>query len=367
MATTHRRLCGIWVVLVVYPWLVPQVLGQSVYGPDYVPPNPKHTLPVWLDPPKFAKVASCVVDVSTSMIFLGHAGSSLNAAVKTCKPQNYTAKESIGERRASCTASISGVVLGFTYAAGFLSRAAADCKSSLQVVDIEAVKKAACAADIATFAASLALLGNSAASASNTCQGNIPTSLNRMADNTRRLYDTAATQDRDAAPVANDQIKQEQLEGLLSHHIDSPFEANNITLRERSGEIAMCFFDVGQATFMLAQAGLELNSAVADCSRFALRTGGKHALARCETDVRRVISSFAFVASGISYATFHCPFWKTAAPACTGAIGNLIAALAEIAAVSSSFHATCGHMERRDISKLKPPPRRLAGEGHLFV
>lgn len=365
--------------------VLPQVLGQSVYGPDYIPPNPNHTLPVWLNPPKFAKVASCAVDIGTSMIFLGHAGSSINAAVATCKPQDCSIegltgdekermKKQCSERKASCVASISGVVVGIGYAAGFLSQAAADCKSSLQVVNLEAVKQAACAADIATFVASLALLGNSAASAVDTCDGNLPSAVDRLADNTRRLQtDWNKVANPDAQPGAETQLQQEteaQLQqelqnNVLRHQIHSPFEANNITLKERSGEITMCFFDVGQATFLLAKAGLELNAAVADCSRFELRTGGQHARAKCETDVKRVISSFAFVASGISYASFHCPFWKAVAPACAGAIGNMIASLSEIAAVSTSFHATCGHVERRDVTKLQPTERRLAKENRF--
>mmetsp|Transcript_2186 Transcript_2186/g.4003 ORF Transcript_2186/g.4003 Transcript_2186/m.4003 type:complete len:364 (-) Transcript_2186:434-1525(-) len=363
MATTHRRLCGIWVVLVVYPWLVPQVLGQSVYGPDYVPPNPKHTLPVWLDPPKFAKVASCSVDIGSSMIFLGHAGTSLNAAVQTCKPQKFETERESSEQNASCAASVSGVALGFTYAAGFLSQAAADCKSSLQVVNIEAVKQAACAADIATFAAALGLLGNSAAVALKTCNGTLPDPVDRLADNTRRLYGVEPLQNKDAEGKTNEQIRQERLDDVLTHQISSPYEASNVTLHERSGEIAMCFFDVGQSTFSLARAGLEINAAVSDCSRFELRTGGQHARAKCQSDVRRVISSFAFVAGGMSYASFHCPFWKTVAPACAGSIGNLLAALTEIAAVSASFHSSCGHVERRDISKVKPAEE----EEHRYV
>jgi len=346
----HQRPGFTWAML---PWLFSQALGQSsVYGPDYIPPNPNHTLPIWLDPPKFAEAATCVVDISLATIFLGHAGMSLNAAVQTCQRINSTevvANEArTSEAKASCTASVAGVVTAFSYAAGFLAEAASDCKSSMQIVNIEAVKEAACAADIATFLASLGLLANSAVGASETCRGRLPDAVDRLADNTRRLYDTEPLQNSPAAGTASQDLQNQQLNNILEHKITSPFEAKNKTLHERSGEIAMCFFDVGQATFFMARAGLMINAAVADCSRFELRTGGKHAKARCAVDVRKVIASFSFVASGISYASFHCPFWKTVAPACAGAIANLIAALSEIAAVSASFQATCGYEESHD-------------------
>jgi len=344
----HQRTGFKWAVL---PWLFGQTLSQqSVNGPDYIPPNPKHSLPIWLDPPRYAEAATCVVDVSLATMFLGHAGMSLNAAVQTCervdsaKVKANEAKSS--EVKASCTASIAGVVTAFSYAAGFLAEAAADCKNSLQIVNIEAVKEAACAADIATFLASLGLLANSAVGASSTCRGKLPDAVDRLADNTRRLMDTEPLQNSPAEDLANQQLANQQLNDILEHKITSPFEARNKTLHERSGEIAMCFFDVGQATFFMARAGLMINAAVADCSRFELRTGGRHAKARCAVDVRKVIASFSFVASGISYASFHCPFWKTVAPACAGAIANLIAALSEIAAVSASFQATCGYEEK---------------------
>lgn len=334
-------------VLAVLPWLLPQALGQSVYGPDYIPPNPNHTLPVWLDPPKFAKQATCVVDIGAATIFLGHAGSALNAAVQSCERVNNTHGEAkTAEVRSACTASIAGIVTAFSYAAGFLAEAAADCKSSLQIVDIEAVKKAACAADIATFMGSLGLLANSAFVASDTCRGQLPDAVDRLADNTRRLYDTEPLKNSPAEGTASQALDNQRLQDVLEHQVTSPFEAKQKTLDERSAEIAMCFFDVGQSTFFMARAGLMINAAVADCSRFALRTGGKHAKARCSVDVRRVMSSFAFVASGMSYASFHCPFWKTVAPACAGAVGNLIASLSEIAAASASFQTTCGYVEK---------------------
>lgn len=309
------------------------VSGQTDIGPEYIPPRPEHALPMWLNPPKEAKMASCAVDVGLATVFLGHAGTSINAAVRSCERQK-TAMD-----KAACSASISGVVLGFGYAAGFLSAAAADCHESLQVVDKEAVTKAACAADVATFLASLALLANSGSTLRNTCGNEIPEDFDRLSDSTRRLQQGNAT----------------ALRTIITKRIKSPFEAGEQTLIMRSGEISECVFDVGQATLFFARAGLMINAAVADCSRFELRTGGSEAQAKCSVDVSSVVASFAFTASGISYACFHCPFWKTVQPACAGAIINLISALSEIAAVASSFEATCGHKGRRLLAVTETP------------
>lgn len=310
------------------------VSGQTNLGPEYIPPRPEHGLPVWLNPPKEAKMASCAVDVGIATVFLGQAGTSINAAVRSCQRQK-TAMD-----KAACSASISGVIQGFGYAAGFLSAAAADCHESLQVVDTEAVTKAACAADVATFLASLALLANSGSEMRSTCGDEVPDDIDRQVDESRRLQQGNAT----------------ALRTVITKRIKSPFEAGKETLIMRSGEITECVFDVGQATLFFARAGLMINAAVADCSRFELRTGGMEAQAKCSVDVSSVVSSFAFTASGISYACFHCPFWKTVRTACAGAIINLISALSEIAAVASSFEATCGgHSGRRLLAVTETP------------
>mmetsp|Transcript_142451 Transcript_142451/g.442944 ORF Transcript_142451/g.442944 Transcript_142451/m.442944 type:complete len:172 (-) Transcript_142451:170-685(-) len=127
----------------------------------------------------------------------------------------------------------------------------------------------------------------------------------------------------------------------------APGQPTQQMLDIRSAELATCVFDVGQATFFLARASVMINSAVADCSRFQLRTGGIPGYALCAVDVSSVVSAFAFVSSGISYAAFHCSFWKTLPPACAGAISNIIAALTQIAASGASFMGTCGYSGRR--------------------
>jgi hypothetical protein len=365
-----------------FPWLVLQVFGQSVYGPDYIPPNPKHSLPYWLDPPRFAKIASCVVDGGLAVVSLGHAGAALDAALENCRTSSTGTttrplrREGVhNEHRhnnteffSACPPAIVGVASGISYAVGFLAQAGADCESSLRLVDPDAVKQAECAADVSSLVGALALVGKSALIVGDTCplHSKMPSSLDRLAENTRRLAGLPETENQEER--TDDQLKKLLRDDIAGGEIDSKYEADPFTMQERSTELAMCAFDVGQAVFFLAQAGLMINQAVGDCSRFELRTGGHQAKLKCETDVKKLISAFAFVSSGLSYATFHCPFYKQVPPACAGALSNLVAALADISAVSTSFQATCGHVERRDISKLKQPPERhLAEERHIHV
>merc|ERR1712190_508411 len=102
-----------------------------------------------------------------------------------------------------------------------------------------------------------------------------------------------------------------------------------------------------------------INGAVSDCSRFEIRTGGLEQRAKCSVDVSSVISAFSFMASGISFACFHCPFYKRAEPACAGSIINLIAALAEIAAVGSNLEATCAYDATHAARRLNPSESTL--------
>jgi len=335
-----------WKLLLAAALAAPQMPaeGQTHVGPEYIP-EATNALPMWLSPPKEASAASCAIDVGVATVFLGTAGTSINAAVRSCKRQVTAAN------KAACSASISGVILGLNYASGFLSAAAADCQHSLQVVNEELARKATCAADLTTFIASLALLANSGSAMRQVCGAHLVSPADALSVNTRRLEESWQERLRQAqagtGPAANATARD-------LRHVHSVAGVNAERMTMRSAEIAECVFDVGQATLFFARAGLMVNAAVADCSRFELRTGGGAAQARCAVDVSSVISAFSFAASGISYSCFHCPFWKHVVPACAGAIVNLISALSQIAAAGSSFEANCGQHGRRLLNATQP-------------
>lgn len=360
-------------VLAILPALV---CGQSYQGPAYVPEQ-KHPLPIWLDQPKQVKVAQCAVDVGLSTIFLGTAGTSINAAVRNCR------RQITDQQKAACSASISGVMLGFGYAAGFLSQAAADCQSSLQVVSETAVHRAQCAADIATLTAMLAVIANSGSSMREVC-GNDATVNGALSVNARRLNEEVdhvkmeedwlhkfGTAGLNLTSLLTGDLEKDDLDkekrdlSSLGQTKANPFQSSALAMKQRmkdrSGELAECVFDVGQSTLFLARAAMKINSAVSDCSRFELRTGGPKNQAKCSVDVASIIASFSFVASGVSFACFHCPFYKSSQPACAGSIINMIAALAEVAAVGSSLQASCGDVGRRltNVSESEMEPKLI--------
>jgi hypothetical protein len=106
---------------------------------------------------------------------------------------------------------------------------------------------------------------------------------------------------------------------------------------------AMCAFDVGQTTMFLAQAGMQINSAVNDCSDYSLKEGGKHAKAMCAVDTAGVIKSFGFVASLISFAVSNCPVLQRNLDAeCSGAIADMVTGISGLAAAGAAFRDTCG-------------------------
>lgn len=333
--------------------------GQTYVGPEYIPAA-QHPVPMWLTPGKQASVASCAIDVGISLVFLGQAGTAINAAVQSCD------KKETEQDKAACAASVTGVVAGFGYAAGFLQQAAADCQNSFQVLNPRVVAKAACGADIANFIASLALLANAGSSVRDACEENRRvTRDDDLGFNTRRLKETEPSEfhklgekwhtNASAFNWMHRELEQHQISGMnggkkggkKTKNIRAPGQPSDKMLRDRSAEMAECVFDVGQATFFLARAMLMINAAVADCSRFELRTGGRPQHTRCAVDVASVVSAFSFVSSGISYAAYHCAFWTTLAPACAGSISNMIAALSQIAASGASFEGTCGFAGRR--------------------
>merc|ERR1712087_117526 len=107
-----------------------------------------------------------------------------------------------------------------------------------------------------------------------------------------------------------------------------------------------------------------INAAIKDCSASELYSGQNMGRAVCTADLASVIGAFSFVASGISYAVFHCPAWKRGTkPLCAGAIINIVSALAQVAAAGSDMTVSCALAAAPPAAPVAAPVEG-AGEGH---
>jgi len=312
-----------------------------------------------------ASTAMCVIDVMQAAQMLGRAGTSMNAAVKTCV-QGTSNKNMI----ARCAAPVGNVVSSFSYAASFLSTAAAECSESLHIKDFmqntlgwspdfvnakaqSAEMQAACSGAVTSFTAGLAQIAASGPAITQSCEAlkNLPgaswfggasaeeglSSINRRAQEGNGSAENASFLGWTAP-----EIKQQQQ--------------------------ATCAFDVGQSTMFLAQAGTQINSAVSDCSDYSLKEGGKHAKAMCAVDTAGVIRSFGFVASLLSFAVTNCPvFQVNVDAACSGAIADMVTGIAGLAASGSAFRDTCGFIANATMSMFGGPGEEEAAERRLSV
>jgi len=319
-----------------------------------------------------ASTAMCVIDVMQAAQMLGRAGTSMNAAVKTCV-QGTTNKNRI----ARCASPVGNVVSSFSYAASFLSTAAAECAESLHIKDFmentlgwspdwvaskaqSAEMQAACSGAVTSFTAGLAQIAESGPAMTQSCEwmkklpgmSSIaeafaeegPTSINRRAQDGSEASPPSAEK-----PAANG-----------TYLGFTPTELN----QQREAE---CAFDIGQSTMFLAQAGTQINSAVYDCSDYSLKEGGKHAKAMCSVDTAGVIRSFGFVASLISFAVTNCPvFQLNLDAACSGAIADMVTGISGLAAAGSAFRDTCGFIANATMAMFGGPGEK-AEERRLHV
>jgi hypothetical protein len=319
-----------------------------------------------------ASTAMCVIDVMQAAQMLGRAGTSMNAAVKTCV-EGTTNKNKI----ARCASPVGSVVSSFSYAASFLSTAAAECSESLHIKDFlentlgwdmnwtnakaqSAELQAACSGAVTSFTAGLAQIAESGPAMTQSCEwmknmpgmswikGAVteaggPSSINRRAQDGSEMASAKELRDNGS------------LLGWTAGEI-------------RQQEEAECAFDVGQGTMFLAQAGMQINSAVTDCSDYSLKEGGKHAKAMCAVDTSGVIRSFGFVASLLSFAVSNCPIFQlNLDAACSGAIADMVTGIAGLAASGSAFRDTCGFIANATMSMFGGPGEEKAAERRLAI
>jgi len=254
--------------------------------------------------------AMCVIDVSTATFFLGQSGIAINHGVNNCGKsiQAYKNDDPVQAEKdkAACAATVTFVVAGFSYAASFLSAAASECANTLNM-------DAYCSADISGFLGSLSLLAQAGSS----------------------LRDSCGVQESQTIGGVTIGPWNQLLKGIQA--------GNDEAIELRNQNVAECVFDVGQATFFLARAGMAVNAAVSDCHTDTLRATGRKGQARCSVDINGLIGSFSFVASMVSFAVAKCPILTNVNAICAAEVANLIAGLAGVAATGSSLKATCGH------------------------
>jgi len=312
--------------------------------------------PSWLNPEKQANIANCVVNVGLASTFLGKAGVSINAAVLNCDESNHPG----GDTTAVCAAAISGVVASFGYAAGFISAAAAECRSSLELVDKASVLREGCATNTAFIVASLSLMANAGATIRDTCAG-IPPNLDLQiagpgAMNARRLGRDPAKAPLESRRLAEQGSNRTLVYDRLKAAMHT-MRAAGLRLPSKRGlkggkgghrlpaQNAACAFDVGQFTLFAARAGLMINGAVKDCSAQTLFVGGNLNQAKCVNDLGQTIGAFGFMASGIAFTVFDCPdIISNLDAACAGAIINLVAATAEVVGSGAAQANTCAQL-----------------------
>jgi len=341
-------------------------------GAQGAPFEPGH--PLWLSPEKQANVANCVVNVGIATTFLGKAAVAINAAVLDCDGSSTDA---------ACSVQVSGAVGSFGVTAAFISAAAAECRSSLAVVDEHAVLQEACAADISILVGALAFVASTASLVPETCPGaagGVPLPPAPLPPRRRLQANDTVSPERSADPGGNRTAVWRKLEAAM-HNLEKHGFLGKATLQKAAKgngtratqqvpqrtdlQNAACAFHVSQATFLLARAGLMINYAVKDCSRHVLFEGTDITQSKCIADVARVVGALGFTAGGIGLSVFECPtIIDNLDAACSAAIITMVGAVSELVASGASQVTSCAAMKGEEgaiESSVASPERRLTG------
>uniref|UniRef100_A0A7S4QAI9 Uncharacterized protein n=1 Tax=Alexandrium monilatum TaxID=311494 RepID=A0A7S4QAI9_9DINO len=130
---------------------------------------------------------------------------------------------------------------------------------------------------------------------------------------------------------------------------------------DAQAKVTLCFVDVDQAVFYLAQAGNFIRFAVPNC-RITETAAQRRA---CGAAVSTVIASFGWVASYVSSAVNSCGAQKSYDAACSASAGGFFACLGELAFIASSVTDACDFIPedeaREDEAEEDAQSRRLRG------
>lgn len=123
------------------------ILERRLRGSGRPEQNPKH-----IQDRPFA-IATCVVDTSQAVFFLGRAGLEITASSRNCP---------VPDEGLACGAEVSGIVASFGFVAAYLSAATSECVETYN-------PKAFCASDILRIPAALAEVGAASAGMASSC------------------------------------------------------------------------------------------------------------------------------------------------------------------------------------------------------
>jgi len=229
------------------------------------------------------KTASCVVDITHSVLFLQRAALAITAATASCKGGKDP------NIQAACAADISTVYAAVGFVAEYISQAVASCSENIQV-------DAQCSAAISGIVGNTARISTDAAFIAGNCKGAAaygkPTgdSIWQM---TRRLRSESS----------------EVIRRLDSDTIEPTYEENTV------GTYA-CVLDATQATNYLAAFGIAIDGATKSCSKNNLPHGIKsmirypfvHQMAEvyCAANIFDILEALFEAAAFISSAVSHC-------------------------------------------------------------
>jgi len=303
-------------------------------------------------------VGFCIVNVGATAVFTGKAGLAINAAVKTCPVQDTAVDKK------SCTVSITGVILSFGYMSALASAAAADCMSTLTLTDKAAVTRAECAADTSDLIAGLTLVASAGTAVAITCgktKALAPEEWLAVGAQFRRLSGLDPEQEKltelgrnhtEASRRLDIATRNLQKKGAFPRPIAALKAAmdrakdKQAARKDRPAAQAECAINVGQITWFLARASLQLHAAITDCSAAELYRGKHKNQAKCMAEIIRVIESLGVVGAGIANAVDLCPeLLRNVEAACAGSIIYIIVGLSDALSASASFENSCKELK----------------------
>merc|ERR1740121_1196429 len=236
------------------------------------------------------KTASCVVDITHSVLFLERAALAITAATASCK-HGSTATKNV---QAACAADISAVYAAVSFVAEFISSAVKSCSENIQV-------DAACSAAITGIVGNTARIATSASFIAGNCKG-------------------AAAY----GPALDDSVWQ-MTRRLRADAIEPTYDENGMAMTS-------CVLDATQAANYLAAFGIAIDGATKSCNKHNLPHGIKsmvrypfvHQVAQiyCAANIFDILEALFQAAAFISSAVSHCaPTTNQGALCASGATG----------------------------------------------
>jgi hypothetical protein len=289
------------------------------------------------------KLAMCIIDTVQATNALGRVGTNLALSARICNTSDP------GDSRAECSAGINEILASLGQAASFISTASSNCANGINL-------HALCSGDVTGFVAALNLIGVSGSVMATSCQE----AAEAVEDDVQRkmavaksflLGDDYTTED---VGDQSDSMKRETGQADLNLSL---LDGRRLTGQlspgadvDRRIAIADCFFDVNQAVWYLARAGVALSESIEKCEpEWIENQTGESGKQMCSIDINGIVGSFAYTTMFISIAVSQCPVGENPSADCASSVAGLVAALSSLAAAGSSFTLTCGLEDTDDL------------------